>query len=180
MWNRCQYLLTYGFPTLGQLGNFPVKLHSPCSRKRSSKDISVFEMLRKAPLETCCVFFGTRPGEHPRLIPAAAMIHAMWRSVIKKSVEEELLVGRDFQWSGDSRTYSVQTFQSSSKYHWLVTVKINQCLLAIHNCVKIPTGAHRFVWAEGGTSGLLLLASAQDDKLSWEKGIKVSFEFWIR
>lgn len=112
-------------PCLGNSG-FPVKLHSPCSRKRSSKDISVFEMLRKAPLETC-VFFGTRPGEHPRLIPAAAMIHAMWRSATKKSVEEELLVGLDFQWSGDARTHSVQTFQSSFKYHWLVNVKINWC-----------------------------------------------------
>lgn len=127
MWNWQQHLLPYGFPLLGQLGNFPVKVHSPCSRKHSSKDISVFEMLRKAPLETWRVFFGTRPGEHPRLIPAATMIHSMWRSAVKKSVEEELLVGLDCQWSGDARTYSVQTFQSSFKSHWLVAVETNRC-----------------------------------------------------
>lgn len=120
------------------------------------------------------------------------MIHAMWPSAIMKSVEEELLAGLGFHWSGDARTFSVQTFQSSFKDHRLVAVNISRCS---DKTQHLETSLE-FPIVPNFPQGLTSLFELRDDRLDCscspvhvytrrevrlEKGIKgfaLNFELW--
>lgn len=58
-----------------------------------------------------CAFQAPGQTGNPFFIPSVAMSHAM-RQRAKKSDEEELLAGVDFQQSGDAKTFSVQICRS--------------------------------------------------------------------